>query len=116
MNPSIQIIPNPDKPQSAEVRCSVRFPLALPIKIITEAREYDATTENISASGVLFRSDEDLGVDSKVEFLLKMPAAIIGTEVDVTLHCIGRVVRSYEGQRQFHAAAIIDDYIFSHAI
>src|SRR5271170_1917749 len=114
MNPAIQIIPNAEHPQAAEVRCAVRFPLALPIRVITDKGEYDATTENISASGVLFRSDQDPGVDSRVEFLLKMPAAIIGAEIDVTLHCYGRVVRSYQGQRQFHAAAIIDDYLFSH--
>ena|SRR5271154_3867907 len=116
MNPAIQIIPNAEHPQSAEVRCSVRFPLTLPIRVITEKGEYDATTENISASGVLFRSDEDPGIDSWVQFLLRMPAAIIGAEADVTLHCYGRVVRSYHGQQQFHAAVIIDDYLFSNAM
>ena len=116
MNPTIQILPLADNPQNAEVRCAVRFPLSLPIRVITDAGEYDAMTENISASGVLFRSDEDLGVDSRVEFLLTMPAEIIGSSDDVTLHCFGRVVRSYEGPLQFHAAAIIDDYRFSHTI
>jgi PilZ domain len=113
MNPVIQIVPRVENPQTAEVRCAVRFPLALPITVITDSGEYDATTENISASGVLFRSDKDLGLDRKVEFLLKMPAAIIGTDEDVTLHCFGRVIRSYEGPEHFHAAAIIDDYLFS---
>ncbi len=113
MNPGIRINPRAENPQVAEVRCAVRFPLSLPITVITETGEYDAITENISASGVLFRSDEDLGIDRKVEFLLKMPAAILGTDADVTLHCFGRVVRSYEGMEQFHAAAIIDDYLFS---
>jgi len=116
MNPAIQIVPIAERPPRVEVRCSVRFPLALPIRVITDKGEYDATTENISASGVLFRSSEDPGIDSRVEFLLKMPAAIIGTEVDVTLHCYGRVVRSYQGQREFHAAAIIDDYLFSNSM
>ncbi len=116
MNPGIQIVPNPENPQNAEVRCAVRFPLTLPIRVISDDKEYDATTENFSASGVLFRSDEDPGVDSRVEFLLKMPAAVIGAEEDVTLHCFGRVIRSYEGRRQYHAAAIIDDYVFSHAM
>jgi len=116
MNPAIQIIPVAKRPPSAEVRCAVRFPLALPIRVITDSGEYDATTENISASGVLFRSNEDPGAGNRVEFLLKMPAALIGTEVDVTLHCYGRVIRSYQGQRQFHAAVIIDDYLFSHAM
>ena len=113
MKARIQISPRAEDPRAAEIRCAVRFPLTLPIRVITENGEYDATTENISASGVLFRSNKNLGVDRKVEFLLTMPAEVIGTEADVTLHCFGRVVRSYEGTEQFHAAAIIDDYLFS---
>jgi PilZ domain len=113
MKARIQISPRPENPRTAEIRCAVRFPLTLPIRVITENGEYEATTENISASGVLFRSSQDLGVNRKVEFLLTMPAEVIGTESDVTLHCFGRVVRSYEGTEQFHAAAIIDDYLFS---
>jgi len=113
MKARVTIVPKADSPQTAEVRCAVRFPLTLPIRLITESGEYDATTENISASGVLFRSKKDLGVNRRVEFLLTMPAEVIGTDSDVTLHCFGRVVRSYEGMEQFHAAAIIDDYLFS---
>jgi len=113
MNPGIKLVALPENPEAVEVRCAVRFPLSLPIRVITDKGEYDATTENISASGVLFRSKEDLGVDSKVEFLLKMPATIIGADRDVTLRCFGRVVRSYEGPQEFHAAAVIDDYLFS---
>jgi hypothetical protein len=113
MKPPIKLVALPEKPQAVEVRCAVRFPLSLPIRVITDKGEYDATTENISASGVLFRSKEDLGVDSKVEFLLKMPASVIGSENDITLRCFGRVVRSYEGLQDFHAAAVIDDYLFS---
>ncbi len=113
MKPKIQVSPRAEDPKTAEVRCAVRFPLTLPIRVITETGEYDATTENISASGVLFRSDRDLGVDRKVEFLLTMPAEVIGATSDVTLRCFGRVIRSYEGSKQFHAAAVIDDYLFS---
>jgi hypothetical protein len=116
MKARIKVSSRAENPQTAEVRCAVRFPLTLPIRVITEHGEYDATTENISASGVLFRSDKDLGVDRKVEFLLTMPAEVIGTESDVTLHCFGRIVRSYEGSKQFHAAAIIDDYLFTNRI
>ncbi len=113
MKARITISPRTENPKIAEVRCAVRFPLTLPIRVITDNGEYEATTENISASGVLFRSNKDLGVDRKVEFLLTMPAEVIGTDTDVTLHCFGRVVRSYEMMEQFHAAAIIDDYLFS---
>jgi hypothetical protein len=118
MEPNLKLVPAPDKPGVVEVRCAVRFPLSLPIRVITDCGEYDATTENISASGVLFRLKEDLRVASPVEFLLKMPATVLGTDEDVVLHCFGRVVRSYlgtqEGGHQYHAAAVIDDYRFSH--
>ena len=113
MEPELKIVPAPDKPGIVEVRCAVRFPLTLPIHVITDRGEYDAMTENISASGVLFSLNEELGVTSPVQFLLKMPATILGTEDDVVLHCFGRVVRSYEGAEQFHAAAVIDDYRFN---
>ncbi len=114
MEPELKLVPVPDKPGVVEVRCAVRFPLSLPIRVITESGEYEATTENISASGVLFSLKEDLDVSSAVQFLLKMPAHVLGTEEDVVLHCFGRVVRSYEGAHQYHAAAVIDDYRFSH--
>jgi hypothetical protein len=109
----LKIDSHAENPQRAEIRCAVRFPLTLPVRLMMENGEYDAVTENISASGVLFRTDQNVGVDRKVEFLLKMPAAVIGTESDVTLRCFGRIVRCYEGPEQFHAAAIIDDYLFS---
>jgi hypothetical protein len=114
MAPELKNIPVSSKQEPVEVRCAVRFPLSLPIRVITDHGEYEATTENISASGVLFRLKEDLGVTSPVEFKLRMPAAVLGTDEDVVLHCFGRVVRSYEGAQQYHAAAVIDDYRFSH--
>jgi hypothetical protein len=113
MVPVLKLVPAPEKPGVVEVRCAVRFPLSLPIRVITNHGAYDAVTENISASGVLFRLQEDLDVASPVEFLLKMPANVLGTDEDVVLHCFGRVVRSYEGAQQYHAAAVIDDYRFS---
>lgn len=115
MKPPIQLVSISGSRESVEVRCAVRFPLSLPIRVITDRGHYDATTENISANGVLFRSNEGLSVNSRVEFLLKMPASIIGTEEDITLHCFGRVVRSYESGHDHHAAAVIDDYLFSNA-
>jgi PilZ domain len=113
MKARIQISPSAEDPRAAQIRCAVRFPIALPIRVITENEEYEATTENISASGVLFRSNKDLAINRKVEFLLTVPAKVIGTDADVTLHCFGRVIRCYEETEQFHAAAIIDDYLYS---
>lgn len=110
----LEIFPKePGSPQTPEVRCAVRFPLTLPIRVFANNAEYEAVTENISASGVLFTLNETLSVDSPVEFLLKMPAAVLGTPEDVNIFCSGRVVRSYGTAQGCHAAAVIDDYRFN---
>jgi len=113
MEQDLKLIPIPGRPEAVEVRCAVRFPLSLPIRVITDDGEFEAITENISASGVLFQLQEDLGVGSTVQFLLKIPASALGSEHEVTLHCFGRIVRSYRVEQRQHAAAIIDDYKFS---
>jgi len=61
----------------------------------TEQGEIEAVTENISANGLLFVSDRLPALDSKIEFTIDMPSAVMGSETDVTIHCIGRVVRHY---------------------
>lgn len=97
---------------ATEVRCAVRFPLRLPIKVSSGKKEYLAVTENISANGVLFELDDALEVGSAVELEMNMPAAVLGTPTDVVVQCVGRVVRSYPSPPGAHAAAVIDEYRF----
>ena len=93
-----------------QVRTAVRFPMELALRIITPDGVLDAVTENISANGILFTSSELPAVESRIEFTIKMPAAIMGTPEDVLIECIGRVVRhQVRGDKQ-QAAAIIDEY------
>ena len=92
------------------VRTAVRFPMKLPLQIQTEQGELQAITENISANGLLFVSDHLPEVDSRIEFTIAMPSAIMGSETDVTIHCIGRVVRHYLKDGEKKAAAVIDEY------
>ena len=96
-----------------EVRCAVRFPLALPIVLSTAAGDVPALTRNISASGVLFSLDRDLAVGQDVRFSMRMPHAILGTPQDVLVHCTGRVVRCSTGNNEHLAAATIDEYQFA---
>jgi hypothetical protein len=96
-----------------EVRCAVRFPLALPVVISTGKEEYAAITINVSASGVLFQMDSPLRVASAIRFSLRMPGAVLGTSHDVLVHCRGRVVRCSISKNQFQAAATIDEYQFA---
>ena len=92
------------------VRTAVRFPMRLPIQVHTEHGELHAITENISANGLLFISDRLPEVDSRIEFTIAMPSTVMGSAKDVTIHCIGRVVRHYLDGAEKKAAAVIDEY------
>ena len=96
-----------------EVRCAVRFPLALPVVLSTGDGEIAALTRNISASGVLFVLDRDLQVGSDIHFSMRMPHAVLGTPHDVLVHCKGRVVRCSSSHKEHLAAATIDEYRFA---
>lgn len=97
---------------SKEVRCAVRFPLALPVVVSSSGDEHNAMTRNVSANGVLFETDGPLTVGDDIRFSLRMPGAVLGTPHDVLVQCQGRVVRCTMGQNQYQAAATIDDYQF----
>ncbi|HEY6413324.1 MAG TPA: PilZ domain-containing protein [Edaphobacter sp.] len=92
------------------VRTAVRFPMKLALHVETEQGALEAVTENISANGLLFVSDRLPAVDSRIEFTIAMPSAVMGSATDVTIHCIGRVVRHYLQGDEKKAAAVIDEY------
>jgi hypothetical protein len=96
-----------------EVRCAVRFPLALPAVLTTGKSELTALTKNISASGVLFELDQELKVGLDIRFSLKMPGPVLGTNHDVLVHCTGRVVRCSLSHQQYLTASTIDEYQFA---
>ena len=100
----------PKSTQESPVRTAVRFPMKLPLLVQTENGELQATTENISANGLLFVSDQLPDINSRIEFTIAMPSAVMGSATDVTIHCIGRVVRHYLTDGQKKAAAVIDEY------
>jgi PilZ domain len=104
-------VPQWEKPTGDHpVRTAVRFPMRLAISMHTEQGDLDAVTENISANGLLFASDSLPEVDSRIEFTITMPSAVMGSATDVTIHCIGRVVRHYLNDGKKMAAAVIDEY------
>ena len=92
------------------VRTAVRFPMRLAIHIGTADGMLEAMTENISANGLLFVSDRLPAVDSKIEFTINMPSSVMGSEKDVMIHCLGRVVRHQATGDEKKAAAVIDEY------
>jgi hypothetical protein len=96
-----------------EVRCAVRFPLELPVVLSNNGGECEAETRNISASGALFALDHSLEPGAKIRFSLRMPGSVLGVGQDVLVHCTGRVVRCNLSQKEYLAAATIDDYEFA---
>ena len=92
------------------LRTAVRFPMKLSLRLSTPVGTLEAVTDNISANGILFTGANLPEVDSRIEFTISMPAAIMGTPEDVSVHCIGRVVRLERHGDESQAAAIIDEY------
>lgn len=97
-----------------ELRAAVRFPLSIPISVLTALGEMAATTVNISANGILFELAKALQVGTSVSFTIQMPAEAMGTPADVMVNCSGRVVRCTPEKDLWRVAALIDKYYFSH--
>ncbi|MDE3105303.1 MAG: PilZ domain-containing protein [Acidobacteriota bacterium] len=93
------------------VRTAVRFPIKLALHLNSELGPIEAVTENISANGLLFVSDVLPDVDSKIEFTIAMPSAVMGSSRDVKIYCVGRVVRHHRQGDVNKVAAVIDEYI-----
>lgn len=93
-----------------QLRTAVRFPMRLPLTVTTADGTVQATTEDISANGILFTGPNLPGLNSRIEFTINMPAAVMGTAEDVMIHCFGRVVRHTNHDGEMKAAAIIDEY------
>lgn len=94
------------------VRSAVRFPLHLPIRVIANGEEYSGESENFSSSGVLLRLDKKIDPGMKVEFLVEIPAGVLGMQDTAAIHCIGRALRAYEIEGVAYCAVVIDEYRF----
>ena len=116
---SVKSVPEPSReptaavPSNQEVRCAVRFPLALAVVVAGGSGEFAAITRNVSASGVLFELDHPLQVGGQISFSLRMPGSVLGTSRDVLVNCLGRVVRCSMSQSHYQSAATIDEYQFA---
>ncbi len=97
-----------------EARTGRRFPVNLPIRLEGQPNsEPVGTTDNISAAGVYLVLDRSFDPGSTVKFEMKIPAEAIGAEHDMTVRCLGRVVRTDpKGPRQNGVACVIDSYEF----
>src|SRR5271154_6114537 len=107
------LLPHSRGARVQELRSAVRFPIELPIAVMSGATtSHEAVTSDISAAGVLFHMDADMAIGSEIRFDIVMPAAVLGTPTDVHMKCNGRVVRCQEQSGRRAVAAVIDEYIF----
>jgi c-di-GMP-binding flagellar brake protein YcgR len=95
-----------------DLRNAVRFPLHLPVTLKTLTEEHEAQTIDISAGGILFRTETEVEVGSSVEFTVAMPGDVLGSGGDVLVKCKGRVVRCSEESSGRNVAVVIDEYKF----
>lgn len=91
------------------MRAAVRFPLQLPVKLHADGADVDATTIDISSTGMLFTVDRALQVGSTLDWELRLPAESMGTASDITVTCHGSVVRVHDSS-PVRMAVQIDEY------
>jgi hypothetical protein len=94
------------------VRAAVRFPLQLSVVLDMDGETVQATTENVSASGISLLAEASLKLGRRVNFELRMPGDVLGTLQDVRVTCKGRVVRCQLAESGYRIAATIDEYSF----
>lgn len=88
-----------------------RFAVDLPVKYRTSSdRDWqDAVTENVSRSGILFRSRRRLRPRTAVELVLEVPSAVAGAPPD-DVACLGDVVRSEAVNGDSSVAVAVGNY------
>jgi hypothetical protein len=96
-----------------ESRTGKRFPLHLPITIESKKdAKHTGTTANVSAAGVYLETDTEMAAGSTVRFDIRLPKDVLGTKTDVTIKCVGRVIRNDTGKGKSGLACVIDEYKF----
>jgi hypothetical protein len=111
----LTIPPQAQSKHYAAMQSAPRFPLHLPVEVMSQSGACAAETQNISANGVLFAIDRDVPVGSPVDFTILLPGEVVGAQGNVQIDCHGRVVRSFEDQGRRGVGVVIDEYHFERA-
>ena len=98
---------------------ALRYPNRMPIRyrLSGELQWREGRTENISRSGVLFRTGDTLAMRTAVEMLMTLPPEISGSREQATVICRGRIVRAvppHDGEPEPAVAATIAGYRLAH--
>jgi hypothetical protein len=95
----------------------MRFALEMPMRYrsLQDATWHETRTENVGKSGVFFRDEPLLTLDTPIEMVLSLPAEL-GGEPGATTICRGRIVRVEEAatDRRAGMAASIDSFLMAH--
>ena len=110
-------------PVVAEQRKSKRFDLNLPVELIRTGSvpvNQTGETSNMSSSGVLFTSENQMSIGDPVEYMVTLPSPVsIGTQV--RLRCMGKVMRTensrtenmeHVSRRPYRIAVTLERYEF----
>lgn len=108
--PAVPIDPKFLGGRYAELQSAVRFPLKLSAYLKSAVGEFALETENISANGVLFKTEEQMPIGSAVDFSISLPADVVGADADVRLDGRGRVVRNCDENGCRGVGVVIDEY------
>ena len=84
------------EPKNLAFTRAPRYPLRIKLRYrqAGDPEWREGRTENISRSGVLFRTDHLMPLQTPIEMLLALPAEVVGGEDAATVICRGRVVRT----------------------
>ncbi|GAA3767834.1 PilZ domain-containing protein [Terriglobus aquaticus] len=102
-------MPAPPPAVNDPLRASVRFPLQLPVQLHAGEAVVAATTVDVSATGMLFTSEDVLEVGTELDWELLLPAEAMGTAADISVLCHGRVVW-VQHEPPTRMAVMIDQY------
>jgi len=93
---------------------ATRYDLHLPLKyrLLGEQEWREGITENVSRSGVLFRTDEKISLNAQLEFNLVLPVGAAGPS-PAEVVCRGEIVRNADASSPTLAARILQ-YHFEH--
>lgn len=97
-----------------ERRASERFPLRLPVTLLTEGQNVSAFTRDISARGIFFYFPlaESVLIDGDLEFIIEFPPELTQC-TSLKVHCTGKVVRKQNTEQdETGMAAQISKYTF----
>ena len=93
------------------MRNGVRFPLRLKVRVESEQGAFDAETEDVSASGVLFRTQAEApAINAQLSWTMVLPRDTMGAPADTVVHCIGRVIWRNSSKGSQQVGVVIDSY------